>query len=66
MIAITFLNNQQTSIVSSVEELIKEINHFQAFYPSIKDGYYTNHKDVCIKVYGLTDSDKKLLSDRMK
>ena len=63
--AIVFVNNQQVSILSTLEDLIKDINHYQAFWLS-NTGSYTNNKNTYIKVHGLTNQDRQWLSARMK
>jgi len=63
--AITFVNNKQVSIVSSLDELLKEINHYKAFW-LFNHHFYTNIKNVVIRVENLTDEDRLYLSSRMK
>lgn len=65
--AITFVNNRQTSIVTSLEELIKEINHYQCFWLDSLGKWYSNtNKTVSIMVKDLTYDDRKWLSMRMR
>ena len=66
MEAITFVNRHQVSIVTSKEELLREINHYQAFWLSSIGNEYSNDKDVIIKVNGLTPAIRRWLSVRMK
>lgn len=64
--AITFVKNRQVSIVSSKEELLKEINHYKAFWLT-NVGTYTNKENTTvIKLFGFDYSDIKWLSNRMK
>ena len=65
MEAITWQNGLMTSIVKSKEELLGEINHYQAFWLTNR-GEYTNNKVVKIVVNGLTEEDRKWLSGRMR
>jgi len=65
MYAITFQKGIQTSIVTSKEELIREINHYQAFWLT-SVGSYVNEFGTEIKVRGLTHEIRKWLSMRMK
>ena len=66
MEAITFVNRHQVSIVSSKEELLREINHYQAFWLSSIGNEYSNNKNVIIKVFGLTPEIRLWLSARMR
>lgn len=67
MNAITFVKNQQTSIVTTKEELIKEINHYKAFWLSSIGPEYTNQeKTVKIVVSGMDQELRKWLSNRMR
>ena len=66
MEAITFINRHQVSIVSTKEELLKEINHYQAFWLSSLGDEYSNNKNAVIKVFGLTPEIRTWLSLRMR
>ena len=66
MEAITFVNRHQVSIVSSKEELLREINHYQAFWLSSLGDEYSNNKNAVIKVSGLTPEIRTWLSLRMR
>lgn len=63
--AMTFVKNHMTSITTSKEELLKEILHFKAFWPT-KTGYYTDGDKVSIKVFELTEQDKEYIEERIK
>jgi hypothetical protein len=65
--AITFVRNIQTSIVTTKEELIKELNHYQAWWLSSVGSTYTNDtKGVKIVVAGMTEDDRNWLASRMR
>ena len=65
--AIVWVNNRQVSIVTTREELIKEINHYQAFWlSSIGNEYSSKITKSKIIVNGLTEEDRKWLSARMR
>lgn len=65
--AIVFVKNCQTSIITTKEELIKEINHFQCWWLSSVGYEYSNDtKNVKIKVNGLTKEDRYWLAARMR
>ena len=68
MHAITFQKGTQASIVSTKEDLIKEINYYKCFWLSSTGTEYTNHPEhtVKIKVTGLTPDLRQWLSSRMR
>lgn len=64
---ITFENNRQVSIVSSVKEIIGEINHFQAYWLSADKKKYTNAKgSVIICTEGLSNYDQRIIAEKMR
>ena len=64
--AITFVNNRQTSIVTSLEELIKEINHYQCFWLDSASSKYSSIGGVVrVVVEGLSNEDRKWLAERV-
>lgn len=67
MNAITFVKNQQTSIVTTKEDLLKEINHYKTFWISgIGSEYSNQERTVKIKVHGLDNELRQYLANRMK
>jgi len=65
--AITFIKNQQTSIVTTREDLLKEINHFSAFWLSSVGATYSSASgNVRIVVEEFTKEDRLFLSARMR
>ena len=71
--AITFQNGHSCSFTTTAGELLKEINHYKAFWLSSVGGEYTNsiptsvkNPKVVIKTKGLTDEIRKWLSVRMR
>lgn len=65
--AIVFQNGTLTSIITTKEELIKEINHYQCWWLSNVGFEYSNKANsVKIKVKNLTDDDRHWLSVRMR
>jgi hypothetical protein len=74
--ATIFVNGRGTSIVTTKEEIIKEINHFRLFWMAgimekNHDGTYTAHysneeKTARIAIHGFTYELRKWLSMRMK
>lgn len=75
--ATIFVNGRGTSIVTTKEEIIKEINHFRLFWMAnimekSHDGTYTAHysneekRTALIAIHGFTYELRKWLSMRMK
>lgn len=74
--ATIFINGRGASIVTTKEEIIKEINHFRMFWMANvieknHDGTYTAHysneeKTARIAIHGFTYELRKWLSMRMK
>jgi len=64
--AVTFQGSLQASIVNTKEELIKEINHYKAFWLTAIGNTYTNNKGVNIVITGLNEDTRKWLSNRMR
>ena len=65
IIAITFVNNIQTSIVNTREELINEINHFKCFYLTNLNTPTYENKERTVKINvieGFTPGLRKWLS----
>ena len=72
--SITFVDNESCSYTTTtVSELIKEINHYQAFWLSSVGHEYTNSvpsskksPKVVIKVKNLTPEIRSYISNRMR
>ena len=71
--SITFVNGHFCSFTTTAGELLKEINHYQAFWLSSVGGEYTNsvptsvkNPKVVIKTKGLTQEIRKWISSRMR
>ena len=72
---IVFVRGRQVTIVSSVEELVAEINHYRAVYYSVADKAYHTKIDekqlpikaeVFISVKGITETMIKRVSQGIK
>ena len=71
--SITFVDGHSCSFTTTAGELLKEINHYQAFWLSSVGGEYTNNvptsvknPKVVIKTKGLTQEIRKWISSRMR
>ena len=71
--AITYQNGVSCSYVTTVGELIEEINHYKAFWLSSVGHEYTNKPPssnlkphVVIKVCGLTREIRNFISNRLR
>jgi hypothetical protein len=67
MQARTFVRRNQVAITNTKEELIKEINHYQAYWLSGVGAEYSNTgKTVRIVVSGLDNDLRSWLASRMR
>ena len=71
--SIVFVNGESCSYTTTVNELIKEINHYQAFWLSSVGHEYINSvpsskksPKVIIKVKNLTPEIRSYISNRMR
>lgn len=65
--AITYVKGTSVSIITTIDDLLKELNHYRAFWlSSVGSVYSSKVTPVEVKVEGLTEEDRRWLSARMR